>query len=55
MEFVNYYDILGINHDAGEEDIRKAYKGKAMRHHPDRDPNNQEATSYFQKARSFSL
>ena len=33
---MDYYSILGVNKDASQDDIRKAYKKKSMQHHPDR-------------------
>lgn len=38
----DYYAILDIPRDATEAQIKKAYKRKAMEHHPDRNINNQE-------------
>ena len=32
----DYYDILGVSRGVGEEDIRKAFRKKAMEFHPDR-------------------
>ena len=39
---MDYYSILGINKDASDKDIRKAYKKKSMQHHPDRGGNEEE-------------
>ena len=37
-----YYDLLGLEKSASEKDIKKSYKKLALKHHPDRNPNNKE-------------
>ncbi|KAL6902612.1 DnaJ domain-containing protein [Trichoderma evansii] len=44
----DYYEILGVLQSAGKDDIRASYKRLALLHHPDRNPNNPEATAQFQ-------
>jgi molecular chaperone DnaJ len=47
----DYYEVLGINRDASEEDIRKAYRKLAMKWHPDRNPDNPKAEEHFKEAK----
>lgn len=44
-----YYDILGISKSCSQDDIKKAYRVKAMENHPDRNPDDKCATERFQK------
>lgn len=39
---MNYYTILGVNENASQDDIKKAYKKLAMQHHPDRGGDNKK-------------
>jgi curved DNA-binding protein len=39
---MNYYEILGVNEKASQDDIKKAYKKLAMKHHPDRGGDNKK-------------
>jgi curved DNA-binding protein len=49
MDFVDYYKILGLDKNASEADIKKAYRKLARNHHPDLNPNDKEAHKKFQE------
>ena len=48
----NLYETLGVKRDASEEDIRKAYRKLARKHHPDVNPGNKSAEEKFKAVSS---
>src|SRR4029077_14140732 len=49
MEFIDYYKVLGLDKNATQDDIKKAYRKLARKHHPDLNPNDKEAHKKFQQ------
>src|SRR3954447_8572064 len=47
----DYYEVLGMNRDCSEEDLKKSYRRLAMKWHPDRNPDNPKAEEHFKEAK----
>ncbi|PHV11102.1 molecular chaperone DnaJ [Chitinimonas sp. BJB300] len=45
------YEILGLNRDASEDEIKKSYRKLAMKYHPDRNPDSKDAEEKFKEAK----
>jgi molecular chaperone DnaJ len=46
----DYYDVLGVDRGASASEIKKAFRRVAMKHHPDRNPDDKQAEDKFKEA-----
>lgn len=49
MAYIDYYSVLGVDKNATTDDIKKAYRKLARKHHPDLNPNDPNAKKLFQQ------
>jgi molecular chaperone DnaJ len=46
----DYYEILGVSRDAGDQELKSAYRKQALKYHPDRNPGNHASEEKFKEA-----
>ena len=46
----DYYEILGVNRNATDDDLKTSYRKLALKYHPDRNPGDKKAEEQFKEA-----
>jgi molecular chaperone DnaJ len=45
----DYYDVLGVSRDSGPDEVKKAYRQRALQYHPDRNPGDKSSEEKFKE------